>query len=289
MGLELSRSAGWDRPPDRQADALREIARQQANANTWNMIQTGVMAGQLAALSNIHGQMEDVKRQSADALAIQQELLNREQLQQYLEEFIFQTEKLVAEFSAKSDVPASTRYFLLQSVLVQVEQDGIDTTTIRGRDNKAAFERAMASVNGLVTELLKDPEVQQAIKRAEKEEAKRAEKRREIEAELSRLHEQRASFESQLNPMTFGEAAKRWYAFEMEKIPQQFRTPANVLFIVIAPMAVLMVIPALVLGIVAFNGISQFQSKANAEANEPINYQLSTLDERIAALESELG
>jgi hypothetical protein len=290
MGLELSRSAGaYSHPPDRQAEALREIARQQATANTWNMIQTGVMAGQLAVQSAIHGQMEQVKRQTADTLAIQQELLNREQLQQYLEEFIFQTEKLVAEFSAKSDVPASTRYFLLQSVLVQVEQDGIDTTTIRGRDNKAAFERAMASVNGLVTELLKDPEVQQAIKRAEKEEAKRAEKRRQIEAELSRLYEQRASIESQLNPVTVGKAAKQWYGSEMEKIPQQFRTPANILFIVIAPMAVLMVIPALVLGLVAFNGILQFQSKANAVANEPINYQLSTLDDRIAALRSELG
>ncbi|MCA8994594.1 MAG: hypothetical protein KDA88_21630, partial [Planctomycetaceae bacterium] len=100
--MELSRSAGgFNHPPDRQAETLREIARQQANANTWNMIQTGVMAAQLAAQSAIHDQMEEVKRQNENALAIQQELLNREQLQQYLEEFIFQTEKLVAEFSAK--------------------------------------------------------------------------------------------------------------------------------------------------------------------------------------------
>lgn len=285
MGLELSRSAGWDRPPDRQADALREIARQQANANTWNMIQTGVMAGQLAALSNIHGQMEDVKRQSADALAIQQELLNREQLQQYLEEFIFQTEKLVAEFSAKSDLPASTRYFLLQSVLVQVEQDGIDTTTIRGRDNKAAFERAMASVNGLVTELLKDPEVQQAIKRAEKEEAKRAEKRRQIEAELSRLYEQRASIEAQLNPVTFGEALQKMPEWRKAQLPDGL-WPVVIGGLVVS--AVLIVPLLIVVPAILFDA-HQYRQKLNAEANEPINYQLSTLDKRITALESELG
>ena len=290
MGLELSRSAGaYSHPPDRQAEALRDIARQQATANTWNMIQTGVMAGQLAVQSAIHGQMEQVKRQTADTLAIQQELLNREQLQQNLEEFIFQTEKLVAESSAKSEVPASTRYFLLQSVLVQVEEDGIDTAMIRGRDNKAAFERAMASVNRLVAELLKDPEVQQAIKWAEKEAAKRAEKRQKIENELSRLYEQRASIESQLDPVTCSEAARRWYGSEMEKLPQQLRTPAAILFIVIAPMAVLMVVPAIVLGTVALNGISQFRAKANAETNEPINYQLQVVNKRIAALESELS
>jgi len=288
--MELSRSAGaYSHPPDRQAEALREIARQQATANTWNMIQTGVMAGQLAVQSAIHGQMEQVKRQTADTLAIQQELLNREQLQQNLEEFIFQTEKLVTEFSSKSEVPASTRYFLLQSVLVQVEEDGIDTAMIRGRDNKAAFERAMASVNRLVAELLKDPDVQQAIQWAEKEAAKRAEKRRKIESELSRLYEQRASIESQLDPVTFSEAARRWYGSEMEKLPQQLRTPAAILFIVIAPMAVLMVVPAIVLGTVALNGISQFRSKANAETNEPINYQLQVVNKRIAALESELS
>ena len=67
--MELSRSAGaYSHPPDRQAEALREIARQQATANTWNMIQTGVMAGQLAVQSAIHGQMEQVKQQTADTL-----------------------------------------------------------------------------------------------------------------------------------------------------------------------------------------------------------------------------
>jgi hypothetical protein len=284
MGLELSRSAGWDHPPDRQAQALREIARQQASANTWNMIQTGVMAGQLAALSNIHGQMAEVKRQSADALAIQQELLNREQLQQYLEEFIFQTEKLVEEFSAKSEVPASTRYFLLQSVLVQVQQDGIATTTIRGRDNKVAFERAMASVNRLVAELLEDPEVQQAIKRAEKEEAKRAEKRREIEAELSRLHEQRASIEAQLNPVTFGEALQKMPEWRKAQLPDGL-WPVVIGGLVVS--AVLIVPLLIVVPAILFDA-HQYRQKLNAEANEPITYQLSTLDKRITALESEL-
>ena len=60
MGLELSRSAGgYDHPPDRQSEALREIARKQGTANTLSVMQAGLMAGQLSALSNIHGQMEE--------------------------------------------------------------------------------------------------------------------------------------------------------------------------------------------------------------------------------------
>lgn len=284
--MELSRSAGaYSHPPDRQAEALREIARQQATANTWRIIQTGVMAGQLAVQSAIHGQMEQVKRQTADTLAIQQELLHREQLQQNFEEFIFQTEKLVAEFSSKSEVPASTRYFLLQSVLVQVEEDGIDTAMIRGRDNKAAFERAMASVNRLVAELLKDPEVQQAIKWAEKEAVRRAEKRQKIETELSRLYEQRASIESQLNPVSFGEALQKMPEWRKAQLPDGL-WPVVIGGLVLSTVLIfplVIVIPAILFD------THQYRQKLNAEANEPVNYQLSTLDERIAALESELG
>ena len=287
MGLELSRSAGgYNHPPDNQAEALREIARQQANANTWNMVQTGVMAGQLAALSNIHGQMEEVKQQNENALAIQQEFLNREQLQQHIEEFIFQTEKLVEQFSAKSDVPASTRYFLLQSVVVQVEQDGIDTATIRGRDNKAAFEKTMAAVRRLVALLLKDPEVQDAIKWAKKQEAKRAAKQQEITAELKELMKQRASVESQLNPFTFGEAAKQWFAAEKEKMPHSLRIPALIFFAPIALFAVVTVLPALFFAAIIGLNIWNHLGKINAEANGPIEYQLSVIDKRITALQS---
>lgn len=286
MGLELSRSAGvYSHPPDRQAEALREIARQQASANTWNMIQTGVMAGQLAVQSAIHGQMEQVKRQTADTLAIQQELLNREQLQQNLEEFIFQTEKLVAEFSSKSEVPASTRYFLLQSVVAQVEEDGIDTAMIRGRDNKSAFERAMASVNRLVAELLKDSEVQRAIQWAEKEAAKQAEKRRRIESELSRLYEQRASIEAQLNPVSFGEALQKMPEWRKAQLPEGL-WPVVIGGLVLSLVLIfplVIVIPAILFD------AHQYRLKLNAEANESVNYLLSTLNERIAALESELG
>ncbi len=74
MGLELSRSAGWEHPPDRQAEALREIARQQATANTWRIVQTGVMAGQLAALSNIHGQMR-FRQSHQEVLSLERLLL----------------------------------------------------------------------------------------------------------------------------------------------------------------------------------------------------------------------
>ena len=286
MALQPLRSVGgFNDPPDPQSEILREMARKRANDNTWNMVQTGMMAAQLAVQSDIHDQMEEVKQQNANALAVQQELLNREQFQQYLEEFIFQTEKLVEKFSAKSDVPASTRYFLLQSVLAQVEEDGIDTATIRGRDNKTAFEKAMANVHQLVAALLKDPEVQEAVEWAEKQEAKRIAKQQKVSEELARLHQQRAEIEARKNPVSFEEAARSYVAAKKEQIPDGLWPVAIVALVCMS----LMILPLLIL-IPAFGfDIYQHRKNLNEEANQPIDYQLSTIDSRIADLQSELN
>jgi hypothetical protein len=100
-------------------------------------------------MGSIHSEVAQAKQQQAEALAIQQELLARERLQTRLEEMIYQTEKLVAECSkGDSDTPASTWYFLLDGVLRQIEQDGIATPVIKGRDNKAAFERVVREATG---------------------------------------------------------------------------------------------------------------------------------------------
>ena len=285
MTLQPLRSVGgFNDPPDSQSEILREMARKRANDNTWNMVQTGMMAAQLAAQSAIHDQMEEVKRQNANALAVQQELLNREQLQQYLEEFVFQTEKLVEGFSAKSDVPASTRYFLLQSVLAQVEEDGIDTATIRGRDNKAAFEKAMANVHQLIDTLLKDPEVQEAIEWAEKQEAKRFAKQQKIEARLSQLQTHRAEIESSRKSITYAFAANDLFNEVKPNVPSW----AWIAMVPVLALATFMVVPLVIAAIVAAVTIHRTRAELEEKYNSPVNYQLSVIDEQINGLETQL-
>ncbi len=112
--------------------------------------------------------------QNAESLAIQQELLRREQLQSDIEEFIFQTEKLVLECSdSTSDVPESTKYFLCESILERVNTEGLNTALIRGKGNKLAFEEVMRSVQTLRDKLVASDEVQQALAWAKKLESDR--------------------------------------------------------------------------------------------------------------------
>ena len=119
------------------------------------------MAG---SLNNIQAEMDAVRRQNLEGLAIQQEMLRREQLQGQLEEFVYNTEKTVAAYSdSKCDDPVTTRYFVLKGIIDTVQQNGISTTIIRGRENKAAFEQALGDVNRLVAVLETEPEVKEAL------------------------------------------------------------------------------------------------------------------------------
>lgn len=136
-----------------------------------------------------------------------------------------------------------------------------------------------------MAELLKDSEVQQAIQWAEKEAAKRAEKRRKIESELSRLYEQRASIEAQLNPVSFGEALQKMPEWRKAQLPEGL-WPVVIGGLVVS--AVLIFPLVIVIPAILFDA-HQYRQRLNAEANEPINYQLQTVNKRIAALESELG
>jgi hypothetical protein len=283
MTLQPSRSVGaFNNPPGPQSEILREMARKRADDNTWNMVQTGLMAAQFAAQSAIHDQMEEVKWQNENALAIQQELLNREQLQQYLEEFVYQTEKLVEQFSSKSDVPASTRYFLLQSVLAQVEEDGIDTATLRGRDNKAAFEKVMAQVHRLIATLLKDSEVQEAIEWAEKQEAKRVAKKQECKTRLKQLRAHRAGIEANRKPITYAFAANDLF----NEIRLSLPLWAWIAMVPLVPLAILFVAP---LVIAALFTVESRRTKLDEKQNGPIDYQLSVIDQKITTLTSQLN
>lgn len=160
-------------------------------------MQTGLMVGQTAlmghmagSLHNLHGEMHAIRQMNLQGLAVQQEMLQREQLQSQLEEFIYNTEKLVAEFGNPGcDQPPSVRYFSLKGVAETVEQLGIGTALIRGRDNKAAYEAAMKEVNRIATSLESDPEVVEAIAWAAAEERRLAEDQRKQRAEQQARHD----------------------------------------------------------------------------------------------------
>jgi hypothetical protein len=183
---------------------------QAAKANVAiNAAQAEIMSQMSKSLNNISAVLEDVRSHQADALAIQQELLQEDRLQAYIEEFIYTTEKLVAECVKKeSDLALSTRYFLLLGIAKTVQQQGLATPVIRGRDNKAAFEKGLKGVQKLLAQLEQTTEVKEAIawseaeRRRRQEEAERARKEKqkrngEIDKEIRVLSDKRAILVSQ--------------------------------------------------------------------------------------------
>ena len=160
-------------------------------------LQTGLLAQMTSSLGAIHAEVAQARAHQAEALALQQEMLARERLQSHLEEFIFQTEKLIAECrKPKTDLAPSTRYYLLDGVAQQIEQDGIGTAVIRGRDNKAAFERVLQEVQQLRLALKSDPDVKSALAWAAKIDQQRAKERQQIELKMKPYQQQIATLQS---------------------------------------------------------------------------------------------
>lgn len=173
--------------------------------------------------------------------------------------------------------------FLLQSVLAQVEQDGIDTATIRGRDNKAAFEQTMARVHRLVAMLLRDAEVQDAIRWAEKQEAERFAKQQKIDDELNRLYEQRGAIEAKRLVLSYPQAAKLLYMGRQTKIP-----PWGWLALIpVVAFSVFMVIPFIAICTAVAYLTHIHRKELLEQTNGPLDYQLSVIDKRIAAVHAE--
>ena len=190
-------------------NVYHELARIRAatQASTaFQAVQTGVMADMNGVLDSIHGEMAEVRQLHEETVAAQQAMLQQEALQDRLEEFIYQTEKLVDQFrQPDSDIPPSSRYFTLLGVLEQIKFDNIGTSMIRGRDNKAAFDRVVTEIRSVAKALKSEPEVQDAIAWANKEQQKKrderrrleAQRRKEVQEELNRLNQMLLEAEEQ--------------------------------------------------------------------------------------------
>ena len=162
-----------------------------ANERFHRQMQTGMMAVQTSlaldmsgSLRGIQAQMAQVRQMHEEGLAAQQEMLRMEQFQSTIEEFIYKTEKMIEAYSGgESDVAPSTRYFSLRGVKDTVQQFGLGTPLIRGRENKAAFETAMESVDALLGQLKTNPEVVEALQWAKAEQQRIAEEKQKKEEE----------------------------------------------------------------------------------------------------------
>lgn len=275
-------------------DMYREMAHTRAAAQAsvaFQALQTGLLSQMSDSMNAVHAEMANVRRQQGVALAIQQELLNREQIQSYLEEFIFQAEKLVAECSkTTTDIPPSSRYFTMMSVLGKIQEDGIGTPIIKGRDNKAAFEKVVTETKGLTQKLLKDPEVQEAIEWAEAEQTRREQQleadhkrletervraERERQENIKKLEQKLGSLQRQLKTISFGEQVRfewdrtgafldKWF---LSKCPKSFKTPLKVIAVLLSPIFIL-ALPIFVFAI--FADAEKRKGELNRDTNEKI-------------------
>ena len=198
----------------------QELARIRAaseNNLAFQTIQTGVLTNLNGVMGSIHSEMAEVRQLHAEGLAAQQELLQREALQDRIEEFLYQAEKLVEKCSSRdTDIPYSSRYFLLQGVVHSVQNEGISTAIIKGRENKKAFDDVVDKIQKMLSKLSEIAEVKEAIDWAEAEnrralaERKRANKERERQQVLLQKYNTKV-FELQqekLPPLNFG----TWYS-----------------------------------------------------------------------------
>jgi len=171
-----------------QYDQYQRMLREQQKQTGMIFVQTALQATMAGSLSNIQAEMDVIRKQNLQGLAIQQEMMRREQLQGQLEEFIYNTQKIVTAFSAPHcDDPLASRYFTVKGIIDTVAQNGIATVIIRGRENKAAFEQALADAHRLSAALEQEPEVKEAIAWAKTEEKRIAETRRKNTAERQRI------------------------------------------------------------------------------------------------------
>jgi hypothetical protein len=158
-------------------------------------LQTSLLANMSKTLRSIDQDLAHLREQQAEAVAIQQQMLARDSLQSSLEEFIYQSQKLVGECQ-QATLPPTARYFLLRGLLRHVEHEGIAPPVIRGRDNKAAFDAAISGAAALQSQLQADPEVRKAIawadQLADHRRRKQEEREAERDAEQARLGMKRA-------------------------------------------------------------------------------------------------
>lgn len=243
-------------------------------------LQVNLLAHMSNALGAIHAEVAQARAHHQEALALQQQMLAREELQSHLEEFIYQTEKLVIECRSTA-YPLSTRYFLLDAVVQEVEREGIATPVIRGRENKTAFERVFAEVQKLRSALKNDPEVKAALAWAAKIDKQRAEQRHQIELKMKPYQQQLATLRKGKNSVTMRDTWNHTVKKIGGMIPAKYHVLAIVFACCVAPFTI-MATPIFVIALISD------KSRLNQERNAEIDAQMEAVEKKLRVLQDKL-
>jgi TPR repeat protein len=114
-----------------------------------------------------------------------------EEYQAWIEEFIYKFSKAVTNGSSGSKYPIND-YGVIASFLDIINTNSLDTSNIRGLENKSAFEQTFSKAQNLFNELAKTPEVQEHLR--QQENARREQERQQELARVKReqLEQQKA-------------------------------------------------------------------------------------------------
>jgi hypothetical protein len=138
-------------------------------------------------------EMGAIRETQAEGLALQQATLARDLFQDKLEEFVYQCQKLIADFrQPESKYPPSTQYFMLHSMFEEIDGASISTAVIKGRDNKAAFDDCVSKGKAIYQQLESHPEVRKAIALAtlqEEEKRRNAAAKKALEEQIRGKHQ----------------------------------------------------------------------------------------------------
>ena len=163
-----------------------------------------LLGGMGASLGLLNLQMAELRASNATQVALQQLILQRDEIQQHLEELVYQGQKMVEAFADPGDkTPAIQKGLLLRSFYMCVTKAGIGTAAIRGLQNKKVFDALISEVKSQYRQLGHDPAIRKAVANEEAAEkrqlaAEAAEQQRRLEEERRRLEEERRNTPSTL-------------------------------------------------------------------------------------------
>ena len=283
----------------REIQKTREASEMSA-ACAWDMADT--LDGMSRCLGSLHQEMYHARQAGEQALAIQQQLLQQQQFQAYLEELIYKADKMLTEFrDPHTSVPAPTRYYFLTGMLKDIRDDGICTAVIQGRDNKAAFEKCQKEAMDMLKRLHDHPEVKEALawekehrkrledqrhkeeearrKQAEEEERQRRvraeeeeQKRRGIEARRTEIHKKIEQLQLSKKRLSFVDWHKTFFKFAFDQQP-----PWPYIIVAIIWIAY---------GFMWIPVVYMIQSASYEQRENPeINGEIKSLQEQLAKLE----
>ena len=148
------------------------------------VVSLDLLGGMSASLGLLNLQMADLRAMNATQVALQQLILQRDQLQQHLEELVYQGQKMVEAFASPADKTTTVqKALLLRSFYMCVTKAGIGTGAIRGLQNKRVFDSLMSEVKSLYRQLGHDPAVRKAVANEEAAEKKQLAEQQRLEAE----------------------------------------------------------------------------------------------------------